>query len=210
MGLLFEWVPPDKLTSVQARELLAPFCSRLCTIWCDAWADWKSEVTIEGRSRLSNRSRASCVNDFAVERAKEMFAGVEGVEACSLLGFFKLYVGDGAGAVLRFKRLNREKLAMNVKTDQQIRYYQDEHIPGIRGEFTRLTVGYMLNLTETDIEDILLTYQLGRHRSSLRWWFSIFDNAEMLGLPATSASDSLPTPIPIQPKQAGQKKGTGA
>jgi len=208
MSFLFEWVPEDKLTSDQARELLSPHCERLRSTWCDAWSSWNSEVTSDGRGRLTTRSRSSCVNDFAVERAKEMFAGIDGVECCPILGFFKLYVENKA--VLRFKRLNRDKLAMNVKTEQQVAYYQDEHIPGIRAGCTRLTIGYMLNLTETEIEDILVTYQLGRQRSSLRWWFSILGDADTLGLPATVAPDPSPSPIRIQPKVAKAKDGTGA
>ena len=204
MDTLFDMVPERRLSSDEAKELLAPFAAELCSCRQFAWLAWNEQVSADRRERLTSRSRSSCLNDFAVERAKEVFAGYEDVEGCSLLGFFRLYVGTKA--VLRFKRLNRDKLAMNIRTEQQVAYYCDEHIPGIRPDRTRLTIGYILNPTETDIDDILITYQHGR--KNLLWSFSLFDGAETIAIPQPAAT--TPTPIAIQPKTTTTKEGQGA
>lgn len=204
MDMLFDWVPEGKLSSDEAKELLAPHAGELCSCWQFAWLAWNEEVSADGRERLTSRSRSSCLNDFAVERAKEVFAGYDDVEGCSLLGFFKLYVGKRA--VLRFKRLNRDKLAMNIRTGQQVAYYLDEHIPGIRPDRTRLTIGYILNPAETDIDDILITYQHGR--KSLLWSFSLLEGVETITMPQPAVAS--PTPISIQPKIKTTKEGHGA
>ena len=123
--------------------------------------------------RLSTRSRASIISDFTRENAKLLLGSMDGVEPNEDLGFFKIYVNGMA--VLRFKRIGSDGIARNLRTDQQIDYYNDVPIRGLhRG--TRMTAGYLLNATETEIADIRITRQFGRDR--LLWWFSILNEAD--------------------------------
>jgi hypothetical protein len=178
MKWLFDCWPDGLMDREVAERLLAPYSQRLCECWFGAWTDWKTEVSEGGRARLTPTTRAGVIHNFAISRVKAILAGEGGIEICEKLGFFKFYVAtDDQMAVVRFKRLGRDRLARNVRTKQQKLWYSHKPIDGVRDGATRLTVGYTLDLTQTKIEDILVTLQF---RKDIVWYFSIDDGTSQI------------------------------
>ncbi|MBL9085459.1 MAG: hypothetical protein JNK76_26880 [Planctomycetales bacterium] len=174
MSWLFDMGPDGEPGKDDARSILTGCHAGLCESWFAAWADWKNEASARLRGRVSNRSRAGCINDLAVEASKELLAGVAEVEFDADLGFHKLYVADKI--VLRFKRLDKDYLALVGQSDQQQDFYLGRPIEGLRNHCLRLNVGYVLDPSEDHISDVLITRQFGRDK--LLWSYSIFDDAE--------------------------------
>jgi hypothetical protein len=197
---LFAWDPDGELSRNQIVDTLKPFQDRLCRCWLSAWDDWKTFVLEEGRARLDGLCCATCVNRFARVRALEEFADEAIFRADRALGFFKYYIGDRI--VVRFKKLTRERLAMNVRTRQQRRWYRNIPMNGVRRGCTRLTIGYILAVTG-EIEDVCVTFQTSP--VTLGWWFSILGNAGTMEFPASPGK----TPIPptLIPKMGEAKDG---
>lgn len=138
---------------------------------------------------MTPTTRAGIVHNAAAERARRLFAGIDGLEVCEQLGFFKLYVGDTV--VVRLKRVRPQDdgfVACNIKTKQQKRYYRHEPVDGVRDGATRLSVGYVLDETETRITQVVASLQYGLKRCI--YWFTL-----------DAAAGDLPiiTPVPLPP-----------
>jgi hypothetical protein len=185
---LFPEYTEGLLTVDQAREILCPLASRFADCWRSGFTGWREGVTPETRSRLTSTTRAGIIHNLAISRAKELFpAGDDGARICEAIGFFKLYVQNKA--IVRLKRVGRDFLAANVKTKQQKRYYAQAHVDGVTDGLTRITVGYQLNLAQTDIDRIVAGLQIGK---DLIWHFDITDEA-----------GGIAAPIPIHPVDPG-------
>src|SRR4051794_2335613 len=128
MTFLFNEYTDGFLSRQDAEALLAPYAERFAACWQRAWCGWEA-LAEDFRGRMTPTTRAGIVQNLAVSYAKETFAGDETVRVCEELGFFKLYIREKV--IVRMKRLNRDYLAANVKTDQQKRYYRQDHIPGV-------------------------------------------------------------------------------
>jgi hypothetical protein len=202
MSLLFDLVPDGTPSQQEAQQIISSIASDLCQCWHVGWNDWITHVSEVGRVKLSKRSRANNVNDFAVCAARERFANRPGTSMDNVLGFFKLYVGTNAAIVLRFKRLNQDYLARNVKTQQQRRYYLNQPIAGIYPGAVRLTCGYILDPIEGGIQDVRISSQFGQ--KILVWSYSIMEPANTLVMPPTAAMPSSSVSIvPLMPAATG-------
>jgi hypothetical protein len=198
MSLLFNLDPEGSPSQDEAKQIIAPFASELCQCWHDGWNDWMTEISAVGRSKLSKRSRANDLNDFAIHAAIGRFSNRPNIILDTELGFFKLYIGATAEIVLRFKRLNRDHLAKNVRTDQQRRYYFNQPIAGIYPGSMRLTCGYLLDPIEGNIQDVRITSQYGQ--KLLIWSYSVMEPAQTFALtPAASAQQTSVQITPIMP-----------
>jgi len=191
---------PDKALVLSA---LGRIRVSLCDAWFDGFDNWRAEITDTAKAQLTSRSRACCVNDFAVESAKQLLAGVEGVELDVALGFFKIYVDDRF--VVRLKRLNGNRLARNVKTAQQRDYYLDRPINGIRNWCTRITAGYLLTPAEDAIENVFVTRQYGQR--TLIWSDSLLDGPDTMQTPVPLAPKGPVPPSIIVPGEVGKSQG---
>jgi hypothetical protein len=76
-----------------------------------------------------------------------------------------------------------------------------KELPGMPPAAARLIIGYQLNLTQTDIEAILVTYPNG---SQLSWSYPITDFGETNVIPISPAGNQPPQSKPI----VRAKKGT--
>jgi hypothetical protein len=177
-AFLFDFWPEYLLSKEQAQELLAPYTSSLASCWRYAWKGWENQPA-EFRGQLTTTTRAGIVQNLAVSQARLVFADIPEIRVCEELGFFKLYLSDKA--VVRLKRVNRDYLARNVKTEQQRDYYWHHRVRGIKDGLTRITVGYTLDETETAIDKIVASLQWGLE--NLIWWFSIEGEAQIQQIP---------------------------
>ena len=112
--------------------------------------------------------------------------------------------------MVRLKRLNRGHLACNIKTEQTKKWYRHEPVQGVRDWVTRLTVGYVLNATETGIDYIAASLQHGL--KACIYWFELKAGAGELPvitpipLPKIP-SDTTPTVRPKSPDKSKKVEG---
>jgi hypothetical protein len=203
MDYLFDMTPEGSPGQEEAMAAIERIRGLLRDTWFAGMDEWKEQVTKRAKDQLTNRSRACCLNDFAVEAAKQRLVGIDGIDLCAALGFFKIYLDDKY--VLRLKRLNRNRLARNVKTDQQRAYYRNRPVEGIRNYCTRLTAGYMLTPAEDEIEDILITSQFGTR--TLVWSSSIMDDPGTMRMPIPLEPDGPTPPSIVVRKKNDQAQG---
>jgi hypothetical protein len=183
MSLFDQWTE-GFLSKKEAEEVFAPYAQRLASCWWGAWTRWKLQDT-DFQVRMTPATRAGILQNLAASFAREVFAGEEKVRIDETLGFFKIYIDDKA--IVRLKRLGSNHLAArNRKSKRQRRYYQQLPIKGLVNGLTRITVGYILNVTKTDTEEIAASFQIG---DDLVYWFPI--DAKAYG--------KISTPIPIEP-----------
>lgn len=156
----------------------------------------------------SARSRSSIINDHIIYHARRIFEGEPGVEIKKWRGMFYLLF-DGKVA-LRFKKLNRKKLASNIQTDQ-IRCFdrQQPFLPGTHEEITHTNAGYIPNTLGTDSRAMLITRPNGRHR--IAWFIPVGDSgATSLFETSVVPPSALPGSKRAKPRQSEEKKQKGA
>ena len=145
-------LPPVQLSLFSqddADSILNPHYTAFEEFMFGAWKDWES-VPVAQRTQLSPRARAACVYDFIVNRAKTYFSKVKGADLVVRRGLI-LFGLDGK-VLLRFKKLNKNKKASNILTNQQIEFSLQRTLPGIPPQAARLIVGYQLNEVPFAIE----------------------------------------------------------
>lgn len=202
-GYLFEMVPDDEPSREEAMNAIARIREQLLSAWLIAMDEWQAELTLRAKTQLTNRSRACCLSDFAVEAAKQLLGGTTEVDLDPDLGFFKIYLDDRF--LLRLKRLNHNKLARNVRTRQQRDYYCNRPVSGIRNHCKRLTIGYQLSPAEDQIEDVLVTSQYGTR--TLLWASSIMDDPGAMRMPAPQTPVAPTPPTIVVPRKRGKHQG---
>jgi hypothetical protein len=200
-GFLFQPWPEGLLSQDKAQRLMAQYADRFSQIWRDAWGIWEQGIAPELRSYLRPSTRSGIIHDAAVARAREILAEDEGIEFCKHLGFAKIYV-EGI-AVIRLKRVGRDHLAKNIKTRQQRRWYAHKPIDGVRDDVTRLTVGYTLNATQTDLDRIVVSLQYGLKDLV----YSFFLDEAAGEMPAITPMPSQPLPPETKPVVRAKGKG---
>jgi hypothetical protein len=211
MGCLFDETPEGYLSEQDAKRVIAPYSELLNEAWRDGWEDWLSFDAVK-RSRLLPRTRACSVNDFAVARARQLFGDRPGVRTCDELGFFKLRIRSPEDelVIVRLKRLGVDHLARNIKTKQQKDYYNHAPVPGIPLGATRLTVGYVLDATQTRVESVVASLQLGLR--DLIYSFGLDAEPDIKGLPVPLPPDmpEVRPPVRLKPSKKSQESGKTA
>lgn len=200
MGL-FSFAREALIPEDEARSLLLPYQQKLTDVWVKSMRDWKS-VPPELRFRLSETAFVPPTNlfGFAQSHAREQFRPEDDsdIEWCELPNVFGFYIKKKL--LVRFNALSRDHLVKTVtRTDHRQRYYNQEPIPGLVNSATRLTVGYTLDPSKTEIASIGASVQLGE---TLVYFFSLEPGEDMV-LPVTVPS--VP-PTPTLPESTTQRK----
>ena len=183
---------PLLISREQAETLLQPYFPQLRKIVMDAWAEWE-RIPDDHRSKCHSRARANCVSDFMEHFARVHFSENAEVVPLERRGLF--LIGIANEAVIRLKKFRSGRRISNIPTKQQIAFNLQLELPGIP-KAVRLNVGYLLDITQTKIKDILVTLQHGR---TVMWHFSIADQQ------STVISMPLPLTMPKAPKRAKVK-----
>jgi hypothetical protein len=157
---------PMYISQSEAESVLNPYKPKLQRVIYDAWAEWE-RIPDEHRSKLNARARANCLYAFMVHYARVYFADEPEVTLLERRGLF--LIGIANRITIRFKKLRHGKKTSNIMTHQQINFNLQLDLPGIP-KAVRLTVGYILDVTQTRIKDVVVTLFQGRQ---LEWDFSI-------------------------------------
>lgn len=147
------------LTLDDAEKHLEPYFPALREIINTAWKDWES-LPDEQRAKIDARARANCVNSFIIHNTRKYFEERTGVKVAEKRGLFLLDFFDEIN--LRFKKLNKDKKPSNIKTTQQLNFALQLELPGMP-KVVRLTLGYILDITQTKIKDILIVFYKGKN-----------------------------------------------
>lgn len=160
------------LAEEKARKILNPHLPKLADCFKSAWQKWDrlAEVAPDLRYPLSARTRAGFIYDHICNEVRHQFEGVPGVTLVDSVGFLILTIENSL--ILRFKKLNKRDQSSNISTAQQERYIQQEPLPGLP-EGTRLTAGYILDKIQAQIDDIRVTFPVGKRAKDILWSFSI-------------------------------------
>jgi hypothetical protein len=168
----------------------------------DAWKSLGSRVT-ELHAPLSKRTRASFVYDYIVYQIKSRFHKHPKVGLVEKRGFLTLEIDGGidARAVLRIKKLDVKNRARNYPTTQQVLFSLQLNLPGWPKDASRLIAGYKLDLTETEIQEYLVTLPLG---SNVEWFFEITEGERKVTEMPARNPDQLETEV--RPRSAEKTK----
>jgi hypothetical protein len=169
-----------------ADATLKPYYSGLRSALLGAWKDWE-EIEPAMRVRLSSRARACMVYDFILFRARQYFAYFKEVEILERRGLFLF--GVNGKVLFRFKKLNQKRKHSNIPTHQQIELSLQRELPGMPPKAVTLIVGYQLDLTQTNIAAMLITYPNGRQ---IAWAYELPDEGvnNIVTLPSVANNDS--------------------
>lgn len=155
------------LSEDEAKSILERLFPYFWQIVIAAWQEWE-KIPPAQRLKLGPRARANNVYDFIAFHARLVFSKVPGCDILDHRGLMLLGV-DGR-AVVRFKKLRDDKRTSNIMTRQQRLYSTGRELPGMPPKAGRLVVGYLLNLTQSGVEALLVTCQFG---SRLEYYFEI-------------------------------------
>jgi hypothetical protein len=169
-----------------ADAVLKPYYPGLRNALLGAWRDWEN-LDPAMRVRLSPRARANLIYDFVLFRAREYFASSREVEILERRGLFLF--GVAGKVLLRFKKLDKRLRHSNIPTRQQIELSLQRELPGMPPRAVSLIVGYQLDLTQTSIAAMFITYPNGRR---IAWAYelpeTVSSNIAMLPSAASGGS----------------------
>lgn len=150
-------IDSDLLTRSAAREVLAPYYSRLADCLLSGWAAWEAVQATDVGRRLGKTARARIVWDHATARAAALFEGDPNVTLGQRHG---LLILDFGSVMVRFKKLDAQYRTRGIPTGQQQMFDAQDHI---RPEQLTLwptgpmvVAGYLLDELETAIERLVL------------------------------------------------------
>ncbi len=160
---------------VQAKKILGPYFPMLVKIISDAWQHWHTMTGYDSRfaRATSRRTRASTINDFMADFAREYLDGKPGVALSDSTGF--LTASFEGLLVLRFKKLTFDSRTSRNKTRQQEQFLVQISLPNYPEEM-HLTVGYVLDRLGIKLEDIRLACEV---KKDVVWRLSLISGDEI-------------------------------
>jgi hypothetical protein len=172
--------PEPPLPREDALSLLEPHFDDFWSIAVSVWNAWEN-IPEDGRMMISPTARANVLFSYIVHYARSLFSEVKGARIYDKQ-LFLVGLGD---ALLRWKKLksHRDLRSRNYPTLFQREYTKQRRLPSIP-QSTRLTVGYVLDITGTSIEALYITCPLGNR---IEWYIEI---------PRPGAIKVLPLPTP--------------
>ncbi|WBM40016.1 hypothetical protein [Alcaligenes faecalis] len=173
-------IPQDVVT-----ERLGKALPKLATCLSKAW-DKYGEYPESLRVDHSSRSRASLIHDHATMLARQEFDVYPGSHCEEIRKLFLVYFD--CGIVVRFKKLNENFHASNIRTQQCLNFTGQLSLP-LLGDTVNLHVGYRLNTLQTDLEGIYLACPNGPS-----------SNAWVMTLGGAAEDDQIPSIIPVTPQ----------
>lgn len=173
------------LSHAEAETILDPYKGLLREVVDSAWRDYCS-LRNNIPHVFTPRTRASIIHDFMVSHARNKLAGIKGVRLLDVGGLFLVEINEKI--LIRFKKLNDDKMPNNIPTQQALDFMEQLELPGMP-HIIRLVVGYELNKLQTGIQAISVTCPRGTKKE---WHF------ELEGV-VTEVADIVELPTPGRP-----------
>lgn len=171
---------PDQQT---VMESLDPFLDDFYAIVVHGHAVYRrypAEFLIEH----SKRAAAACIYDHMGEEAERRLTGRNDVRGIEIRGLRLWLVGELA--VIRAKKMDEDGRSRNYPTKQAKAFDRMEQLPGLPPIPVRLTIGYVLDATATEIKRVQIAQPNGKKIdwcsailppgdavSSARRWFDV-------------------------------------
>lgn len=173
--------PPPLISEEDAKRVLEPYMPVFWKMMLAVWKDWE-EIPEKQRMMMTPTARANNLYSFILHYARSYFADVPGVTIIHKRLFL---VGIHGLVLLRFKKLKSvfDKRSSNYRTLFQINYSTQRDLPNMPPEAARLTIGYVLDITQTALHGLFVTYPFG---DTLYWDFEVERQAvKVVPMPAT-------------------------
>lgn len=160
--------PNPQISKEEAESLLKPYMATFWKIMLAVWKDWE-DIPEKQRMMMTPTARANNLYSFMIFYARTFFADVPDVTIIQKRLFL---VGINGLVLLRFKKLKsiEDKRSSNYPTLFQMNYSSQRVLPGMPPEAARLTVGYVLDVSQSAIQGLFITHPFGR---TLLWDFEV-------------------------------------
>lgn len=107
-----------------------------------------------------SRAAASCTYSHMLADAERRFGGRAGIIFKDVRGLKVWLVGDAA--VVRFKKMDEDGRSRNYPTKQAQDYDRQAILPGIPAPAARLSIGYLLDATGTEVVRVQVAKPMGK------------------------------------------------
>jgi hypothetical protein len=115
------------------------------------------------------RAAAACTYCHMVAEADRRFLGRAGITTLDVRGLKVWLVGDSA--IIRFKKMDEDGRTRNYPTKQAVKFDKGDPLPGLPEPATRLSIGYLLDLTQTQFVRTQIAKPAGRR--TIEWCAAI-------------------------------------
>ena len=150
-------IPDDVKANVE--ELISPLHNIINQCIRGALQTWKDVLSKspDQSAVLGSRTRASFIHDNIVKSIQRELSEFPNVRMSTERGFLLVVVKETIS--MRFKKLNKRGRTSNIITKQQWDIYHNQvPLPDFPAGL-RVSIGYELNNTETDIQSIKVVYE---------------------------------------------------
>ncbi len=200
-------IPRDEAMALLA-DLLPVFRDCLDQSW--QFVEQVFDEAPERRAAFTPTTRANMLYDRLVQMVRQALDGHPRIQLAHRGRMLRLIVDQRV--LVRFKKLDEDLRARNVRTDSQLLDYYQLWLPGIEEPaLTKLTFGYRLNATQTEIVGRYLTCPKNWKENH---WFAALDeeasDAMPLFIPRPQSDADSGVGIVVTPKRAAPKKGTAS
>jgi hypothetical protein len=152
---------------------------------------------------LTRRSRASVIHDLAVDYAAKALEGDSDVHIEERKGLFLFMFHQKV--IVRFKKFDEGMRSSNIPTKQVSGFLYQMDLPAMPPRAVHLEVGYQLNLLQTSITGIFLTWPDGPR--ILRYWeLEKPGGGEVVNFPVSGSDDSGRSVFQINEDEVSKEK----
>jgi hypothetical protein len=113
---------------------------------------------------LDARAQAACTYSHMSAEAARRFSGRDGVRELDIRGL-RLWLFEGANAVVRLKKMDEDGLTRNYPTEQARYFDRGYELRGLPMPPVRLTAGYLLDETGTQFIRTQVARPIGKTRT---------------------------------------------
>ena len=153
----------DSVMDALEEALLEDF-DQICRIAHAKYRQTPSALLIEH----DGRAAAACTYSHMYEEAMRRWTDRAGIKPVDIRGRKVWVVGDHA--VIRLKKTDEDGKSRNYPTKQDKAYDRGDPLPGLPEPAVRVTVGYLLDPTQTQIERVQVSRPMGK---SVLWCAAI-------------------------------------
>lgn len=169
----------------ELEQALIPYISLLQTAVSFGWDQWQHKYKAD-RGILSRRSRASIVRDHMVYKATELVSQHPELRCITYRGRYFVVISDKV--LVQFKKLNGKRLTSNPVTKQSSSIESQIPLAGMPENAIYVQAGYILDVSESDLAEMCVTYQFGRN---VLW----FLNLSQIAMPMLTPGDAPSSPL---------------